>query len=138
VLLMTYQEMIDGLRAAGHDVSGYAHARSAPPVRKARSSVASISIDELAEAIDEAITRYVEPLEARIKELESRPTLRYCGLWEQGREYVPGEFVTCDGSVWACRVATTGKPGVAHSDWQLAVKHGRDVQPRGAAMPRER
>jgi hypothetical protein len=134
---MDYKDMIEDLRRAGHDLSQYVHAHSMPvPARKKAPSVASISIDELAEAVDEAIARYVEPLEKRIAELEARPTLRYCGLWEQGREYVPGEFVTCDGSVWACRCSTTGKPGVTHTDLQLAVKHGRDAQPRGLAQRR--
>ena len=38
--------------------------------------------------------------------------MRYCGTWDAATEYLPGDFVTHDGSVRHCHVATKGtKPG---------------------------
>jgi hypothetical protein len=49
----------------------------------------------------------------------------YKGVYENGSRYVRGNFVTKNGSVWACLQNTSQVPGES-SDWQLAVKHGAD------------
>lgn len=68
----------------------------------------------------------LEELRKRIAELEARPQMKYCGVFEDDRAYGPGEFVTYGGSIWHCRSAAAGgRPG-SSSSWQLAVKHGRD------------
>src|SRR6266487_3949160 len=84
---MDYTELIDGLKSAGHDVSGYSPpdrnrnelerdggfpCHVANPVPKKSPTAASLTLNQPAEAIDEAIARYVEPLEARIAELVAR------------------------------------------------------------------
>jgi hypothetical protein len=63
-------------------------------------------------------------LEARIKSLEDRPPLKYCGTWVAGRTYVENSAVTRDGSVWIARKATAAYPGggAEPDSWQLAVK----------------
>jgi hypothetical protein len=136
---MDYNELIDGLRGAGHDVSGYApptapdggFSQSINPTPKKSPSAGSLTLAQLAGAIDEAIARYVEPFEARIKELEARPTLRYRGVWNASTQYVIGDFCTHDGSLWHCNVSTIGTKPSDTRDWQLAVKRGRDAQSRG-------
>lgn len=67
-------------------------------------------------------------LEERVKALEAKPTMRYCGIWKDEPAYAPGDVTTHDGSMWiareaniACRPSTTG-------DWQLCVKKGRDAR----------
>ena len=71
--------------------------------------------------------KQLDQLEARIKVLEARPTLRYAGVWREGLGYEPGTFCTHGGSVWHCNATTTAKPG-ASDDWTLAVKHGKDAR----------
>jgi hypothetical protein len=135
---MEYTELLDGLKAAG---TWPTVGPTSPAPRKQKPTAASLSIDDLADTIDEAIARYVEPLEARIKELEARPTMKYMGVWEQGHQYNPGEFVTDQGSVWHCNFQTGSRPG-SGPQWILAVKKGsdgREAQPRmpsGTAQPR--
>ncbi len=46
------------------------------------------------------------------------------GVWREG-EYLRGDSVTWDGSVWIAQKDTSGKPGLS-SDWRLSVKRGRD------------
>jgi hypothetical protein len=130
---MDYNQLIDGLKSAGHEVSGYAppEEMGAHPVPKKSPTAASLTLIQLAGAIDEAIARYTEPLEQRIKELEARPTLRYMGVFEEGIQYSPGEFVTCSGQVWHCHAPTRNSP--PGNGWQLAVKRGRDAR---EAFPR--
>lgn len=62
-----------------------------------------------------------EALEARIAVLEAR---KYCGVFEQGREYSEGQSVTLSGSLWLCCGPTTDRPGTSEM-WQLAVKKNR-------------
>jgi hypothetical protein len=47
-----------------------------------------------------------------------------------------GDFCTHEGSLWHCNVSTIGTRPSDTRDWQLAVKRGRDAQPRGTALPR--
>lgn len=68
-----------------------------------------------------------EALELRIKELEARPAMTYCGTYREGMGYVPGSVCTLDGSMWHAERTTTARPG-ASSDWVLCVKHGRDLR----------
>lgn len=64
-------------------------------------------------------------LAARVAVLEQRPAVSYMGVWEMGKSYQPGQFVTHGGSLWACHEPTSGKPGTSPG-WQLAAKRGRD------------
>jgi hypothetical protein len=67
-------------------------------------------------------------LEARVAELEQRKGFEYCGVFDVRDRYGPGDFVTHDGSMWACRKACEGiRPGEG-SEWQLAVKRGKDAR----------
>jgi len=62
----------------------------------------------------------------RLSALERAP-LRYDGPHEVGKRYVPGAFVSFDGSLWHCNEATTCRPGDG-PQWTLAVKRGRDAR----------
>ena len=53
---------------------------------------------------------------------------RYVGTWSAGREFVKGNLVTHQGSVWHCNSDTKMCPTEGHRDWTLAVKHGRDLR----------
>jgi hypothetical protein len=66
---------------------------------------------------------------AEIDKLERRlaATFKYCGTYESGREYRPGNFVTDNGSIWHCDKPTTTRPGDGDC-WTLAVKRGRDAR----------
>ena len=66
----------------------------------------------------------VADLEKRVAELEQRPAVRHCGVYAEGRRYVPGNLVTKSGSMWTCLKATKGVPGNS-SHWQLVVKSGQ-------------
>jgi hypothetical protein len=86
--------------------------------RRVRSMPASKSADA------DTIAR----LEARIADLEARPTMQYRGTWEAGKQYVPGDFCTHGGSVWHCNSATLDRPGATPTSWTLAVKRGADAR----------
>ncbi|HKQ22892.1 MAG TPA: hypothetical protein VJT81_00435 [Burkholderiales bacterium] len=65
----------------------------------------------------------IQVLEAKVAELESRPVLKYAGVYSADAEYQRGEFVTHCGSLWHCWTKTREVPGTSDS-WQLAVKRG--------------
>jgi hypothetical protein len=49
--------------------------------------------------------------------------MKYCGIWEEDREYLRGGFVTTNGSLWHAEQPTRSRPGT-DSTWRLAVKKG--------------
>jgi hypothetical protein len=61
-----------------------------------------------------------------LKEFRFRvPAVIDRGLYQEGREYDPGDGVTWAGCYWICQKATNTKPGNGDA-WRLAVKRGRD------------
>jgi hypothetical protein len=70
----------------------------------------------------------IAALEARIKMLEAKPQLRYCGVWHIGGNYALGSFVTHDGGLWIATCDTQAQPPGPH--WQLCVKSGQAVERR--------
>ena len=69
----------------------------------------------------------VTPLLERIDALEQqRSAMKYVGVWEAGREYKPGNFVTDKGSLFHCNSTTRQRPGDGSRDWTLAAKRGAD------------
>lgn len=67
-------------------------------------------------------------LEARIRALEERPALQYRGIWSPEEEYVSGDLVTHDGSMFYCWESTRGGRPAQTDAWQLCVKRGRDAR----------
>ena len=70
----------------------------------------------------------IDALDRRCVELESRPTLRYCGVWSAEGEYSVGDIVTDSGSMWHCKV-NHGRSRPGHDGgvgWTLCVKRGVD------------
>jgi hypothetical protein len=77
-------------------------------------------VKSLAPVIGDFVLAAITPLKDRIKELESRPTLRYLGIWDASRTYPPGSFVTHSGSIWHTDMENVGvRPGEAEifGDW---------------------
>ena len=69
----------------------------------------------------------VAPLIERIGALEQqRDAMKYVGVWEAGREYKLGNFVTDKGSLFHCNSTTRQRPGDGSKDWTLAAKRGAD------------
>jgi hypothetical protein len=77
-----------------------------------------------------ALQKAVLKMSGRIKALEARDAapFRYRGVYEDGADYEPGDFITQDGTMWHCNAATRAKP--PGPDWTLAVKRGRDGRDR--------
>ena len=73
----------------------------------------------------------IDPLKERIAKLEAELAetkahrVPYCGTWREGLSH-RGHFYTFGGSVWHCNSDTISKPNESHTEWTLAVKHGRD------------
>jgi hypothetical protein len=65
----------------------------------------------------------LKKLLARIERLETRPELKWAGVYREGQEYTTQNVTTRDGSLWLAKSTTTGRPG-ASEDWVLIVKHG--------------
>jgi hypothetical protein len=65
-----------------------------------------------------------DTLEARVKELEAQPRLKYAGVHIDGQPYSEAQLVTRAGSLWISTMATRTTPGTPGSDWQLVVKRG--------------
>jgi hypothetical protein len=83
---------------------------------------------ELAKEIKSYVARKLAPLEKRIAELESRPELKYCGIWVAGKTYAENSLVTHAGSLWIAKQKTASFPGgqAEPGAWQLCTKRGRD------------
>jgi hypothetical protein len=83
---------------------------------------------QIGEIVADVVDGKIASLLARIEKLEARDQeVKYLGTWEQ-REYRPGNFVTYQGSVWACMETTTQRPGSGGPQWVLAVKRGQDAR----------
>ena len=89
---------------------------------------------EIAAAIKAYVERHVSrlvarniELEARIKSLEARPMVKYCGVYAPGQSYPENSLVTKAGSLWIAKQTTDACPGDGAPDaWQLCVRKGRD------------
>ena len=100
---------------------------------------------ELRRKSDLAVERHIETLKARYAKPQPQPAplqrvtlpatvtaqtrstepdlpaMRYAGVWEQGREYLPGMVVSHRGTTWHCGIPTKDKPGTSR-DWQMMAK----------------
>lgn len=63
-------------------------------------------------------------MEARLDALEARPSVKYWGVWKEGKAYGGGSMVTDKGSVWYAEHATMQRPG-ASDDWGARCKARR-------------
>jgi hypothetical protein len=80
-------------------------------------------------ACKEYIDRSFLAFEERLHEIEARnANVKYVGVWNDEREYLPGNFCTFQGSVWHCNVRTRTRPGSDPTIWILAVKRGADAR----------
>lgn len=73
------------------------------------------------------VFKYASGLEKKIP-LNFRP-MQYAGIYEGERDYLPGDMVTCEGSMWLARTSHFGaRPGTdkGGAAWQLVVKRGKD------------
>jgi len=63
----------------------------------------------------------------RIKEFPvSFPFMLYRGVYKPGEAYVEGDTVSRGGCVWVAKADTDETPGEGATNWQMAVKRGRD------------
>jgi hypothetical protein len=81
-------------------------------------------IDAIAPVIREYVVSKASALETRIKSLESRPLLKYAGVFREGATYAEGHLATHAGGLWLATESTTFTPGTAGSGWRLIVKRG--------------
>jgi hypothetical protein len=63
-------------------------------------------------------------LHRRIKQLETRPEVKYCGVHRDGEPYTEASLVTPGGSLWLATETTSDIPGQPDSRWKLIVKRG--------------
>jgi hypothetical protein len=98
-----------------------------PPRRKANVKfVTEASLLDTLHGLGEQVATFVSPLEARIKELESRPAFDYTGTYRAGRAYSKGQGCTQQGSIFVAMRDHPGVPATPNSGWVLACKRGRD------------
>lgn len=83
-------------------------------------------IASLMAAMGKFLVLEIDRLEDRVKGLEASP-IAYDGVWEAGKAYAKGTFVTFGGSVWHANYKSASKPGDGPA-WTLAVKAGRDAR----------
>ena len=61
----------------------------------------------------------------KTSEIDMRvPAIIYRQIFNAETDYEPGDFVTHNGSVWACIKPTNATPGTKDGGWRLAVKRG--------------
>jgi hypothetical protein len=71
-----------------------------------------------------ALRPLFKDINERLDKLEARTVdFKYCGVHEAGREYRPGNVVTCAGAMWHANTATRDRPGQSNA-WTLCVKSG--------------
>lgn len=73
---------------------------------------------------NKARNQRLDALEAKVKELESKPLLKYAGVWQSGKTYGEGRLVTHGGSLWLATETTADTPGNDGSGYRLIVKRG--------------
>lgn len=66
----------------------------------------------------------IEALERRCAALETRPALKYVGVFREGQRYTAGSLITRAGSLWLAEDDTDLQPGDGASGWRLIVKRG--------------
>jgi hypothetical protein len=66
---LSYDEMLAGFKRAGHDVSHMKRPATVPSEAE-RTSCSALTIDGLADVLDETINRRLDPLAVRVRELE--------------------------------------------------------------------
>jgi hypothetical protein len=82
-----------------------------------------IDPEALATDIVKAIRAAVDPLKARIAELEQKfPEHR--GTWEPSRTYPKGTIVNHQDSSWMATAITDERPGEGATSWNLLSKRG--------------
>ena len=84
----------------------------------------------ISKSIGEVVAQVLRPLKARVAALENELSQqKYRGTWQRADDYLKNNFVTSDGSLWACLRDNHGtKPGDDATAWQLCVKNGRDAR----------
>jgi hypothetical protein len=91
----------------------------------------TVTYRDLTEISDEILSiakaqkERADKLETRIKDLESRPVLKYAGVYVEGQSYQEGQLVTRSGSLWLSTAATATTPGTPGAAWRLIVKRGK-------------
>jgi hypothetical protein len=84
---------------------------------------------EIVELVKGYVARELATRDARIAELEARPSLHDAGVWTETETYVAGSVVSHQGSAWCAQIASTGvRPGSGDGCWRLLVKKGRDAR----------
>lgn len=81
-------------------------------------------LEMFATVIVDAIKKTVDPLKARIEQLEARPMAKWAGVYAPGVQYSEASLVTKAGSLWVATKTTTTTPGDGGGDWRLIVKRG--------------
>jgi hypothetical protein len=77
-----------------------------------------------------ALLNVVSKQRGRIKALESRPVLKYMGVYTGSVQYEAGSIVTHGGSMFHCNVeGTSDRPGTSGA-WTMCVKSGKDGRDR--------
>jgi hypothetical protein len=76
------------------------------------------------EALEQRVATLESDLSQRVKALESRPAVKYSGLWIQGQPYSEGNLVSLKGGLWLAIRQQPTTPGTADSGWKLVVKSG--------------
>ena len=97
---------------------------SKPVTYKTLNATLSATHDELIKCL-RAQRATITALEERVKELESRPLLKYAGAWKSDATYAEGRLTTHGGGLWLAMNATDRQPGTEASGWRLIVKRGR-------------
>lgn len=59
-----------------------------------------------------------------LRERVGRSAMKYCGTFEDGTRYQPGDVVTDHGGMWVALKETITRPGDGRASWQLCVKRG--------------
>jgi hypothetical protein len=93
-----------------------------------------IAIREVTAVIASDFDRKLSAMRRRIEELEAKPSIQYLGPYQAGKQYGPGDAVSCHGSLWIAMSATTERPAfdAPNGSWKLAAKAGRDARGKAA------
>jgi hypothetical protein len=88
-------------------------------------SFAELIVGTIKKALDgPQVSGRIAQLEARIKELEGRPELKYSGVWRSDQLYAEGHLTTHKGGLWLAVHTTNFEPGTEASGFRLIVKSG--------------
>ena len=103
------------------EASGFATLEARIAKLERKPGIAKAELDAILKGIAETVGQHIAKCFA---ELRADCTMRFKGVWAADAEYLRGDTVSHDGSLWVAVDRTKGGTPGKSCDWKLAAKRG--------------